>query len=45
MLFFGAFILMTGFSELMKGRKGLGYMSIVVSLLVFSATIKGILLN
>ncbi|MDM5360718.1 DUF3953 domain-containing protein [Peribacillus sp. ACCC06369] len=46
MLFLGALILVTGFAELQKDRKGFwGYMNIVISLFVFFVSIQGFLMN
>ncbi|MCP1493194.1 DUF3953 domain-containing protein [Peribacillus frigoritolerans] len=46
LFFLGALILVTGFAELQKSRKGfVGYMSIVVSLFVFFVSIKVFLLH
>ncbi|MFF2590604.1 DUF3953 domain-containing protein [Peribacillus butanolivorans] len=46
MFFLGALILVTGFSELQKDRKGFwGYMNIVISLFIFFVSIEGFLMN
>lgn len=46
MMLLGAFMLLTGLSELQKDRKKFeGYLFIVVSLFIFSVTILGLLLN
>lgn len=45
-LFLGAFMLVTGLSELQKDRKRFeGYMFIIVSLFIFFVSIQGLLLN
>lgn len=46
MLFLGAFMLVSGLSELQKDRKRFeGYMCIIVSLFIFFVSIQGFLLN
>ena len=46
MLFLGAFMLVTGLSELQKDRKRFeGYMFFIVSLFIFFVSIQGFLLN
>lgn len=46
MMLLGAFMLLTGLSELQKDRKKFeGYMFIVASLFIFSVTILGLLLD
>lgn len=46
MLFLGAFMLVTGLSEIQKDRKRFeGYMFIIVSLFIFFVSIQGFLLN
>ncbi len=46
MLFLALFMLVTGLAELQKDRKRFwGYISIIVSLFVFIASIKGFFLN
>ena len=46
MMLLGAFMLLTGLSELQKDRKKFeGYLFIVVSLFIFSVTILGLLLD